>query len=99
MLRVVGCVVLALALVMRGHGAQALTEEAPAAQLFVWRLGSLCGFALTDDGGAIGWIVEACKQKSVHNDGHGDVRRRSTRLNDFGWCEELQGASLGARQE
>ena len=44
--------------------------EAAGALLFVrGRLGSrLGGLALTDDAGAIGWIVEACKEKSVHYD-------------------------------
>ena len=74
---------------LRGRGAQALTEEAPVAPLFVKRrLGSRPGgLDLTDDAGAIGWIVEACKEKSVHHDGRGaisDVRRRNTRLNDLG---------------
>ena len=73
----------------RGHGAQALTEEAAVALLFVRRrLGSRPGgLALTDDAGASGWIVEACKEKSVHNDGRGailDARRRSTKRNDLG---------------
>ena len=51
------------------------------------RLGSrLGGLALTEDAGAIVWIVEAYKEKSVHNDGRGaisGVRSRSTRLNDL----------------
>ena len=52
------------------NGAQALTEEAAAALLFVRRrLGSRPdGFALTDDAGAIRWIVKACREESVHND-------------------------------
>ena len=55
-------------------------EEAAVALLFVRRrLGSRSGdLALTDDAGAIGWVVEACKEKSVHSSGHeaiSDVRR------------------------
>ena len=96
---------------LRGHGAQALTEEAAAALLFVRRrLGSRPGgLALTDDAGAIGWIVEACKEKSSTTMDAGtisDVRRRSTKAEEtldeaFGKqprCEGLQVASLGARQ-
>ena len=44
-------------------------------------------FAWTDDAGAIGSIVEACKEKSVHNSGRGaisEVRRWSTSLSDLG---------------
>ena len=64
----------------RGHGAQSLTEEAAAALLFVRRrLGSrLGGLALTDDAGAIGWIVETCKEESVHNDATMDTGRSRT---------------------
>ena len=43
--------------------------------------------ALGLEAGAIGWIVEAGKEKSVHNGERGaisDARRRSTRLNDLG---------------
>ena len=73
---------------MRGNGAQALTEEAAAAPLIVRRrLGSRPGgLALTEDAGATGWIVEACKENSVLNDVRGaiwDVRRWRTRLNDL----------------
>ena len=52
------------------------------------RLGSKPdGFALTDDAGAIRWIVKACREKSVHDDGCEAIsgwRRRSTRRNDLG---------------
>ena len=53
------------------HGAQALDEEAAALSLFVRRrLGSRPdSLALIDDVGAIGRIDEACRRKSVHNDG------------------------------
>ena len=49
----------------------------------------LPGLALTDGAGAIGWIVEACKKKSVHNDGRGaisDVRRWDETFEEPG-CE------------
>ena len=70
-------------------GAQALTEEAAAALLLVRRrLGSKPdGFALTDDAGAIRWIVKACREDSVHDDGCEAIsgwRRRSTRRSDLG---------------
>ena len=42
---------------------------------------------MPDDAGASGWIVDACKEKSVNNTvdaEHSDVRRQSTRLNDLG---------------
>ena len=74
---------------LRGRGAQALTEEEAATLLFVRRrFGSRPGgLALTDDAGAIGWSVEARKEKSVHINGCrliSHVRRRSTRRNDLG---------------
>ena len=59
----------------RGHGAWALTGETAAAVFVRRRLGSRPGgLALTDDAGAVGWIVEVCKEKSVHNDGRGRTR-------------------------
>ena len=67
------------------NGAQALTEEAAAALLLVRRrLGSKPdGFALTDDAGAIRWIVKVCREKSVHDNGceaiSGWRRRRARR--------------------
>ena len=58
---------------LRERGAQVLTEEAAVALLFVRRRsGSMMGgLALTDDAGAIEWIVEACKEMSVHYGGRG----------------------------
>ena len=49
---------------LRGRGAQALTEELAVALFFVMRLlGSRPGgLALTDDAGAIGWIFEVCTE-------------------------------------
>ena len=60
---------------MRGHGVWALTEEAAAALLFVRRrsCSRSGGLALTDDAGAIGWIVQAFTEKSVHNGGRGAI--------------------------
>ena len=89
---------------LHGHGAQALTEEAATALLFVRRLlGSRPdGFALTDDGGAIRWIIEACREKSVHNDGRAVTSGFEAPVDEpFGKqprCEGLQDASLGVRQ-
>ena len=75
----------------------------------VVRLATLGLEALTDDAGATGWLVEACKEKSVHNGGRiaiSDVRRRTpgrTTLDEaFGKQprrEGLQFASLGSRLE
>ena len=48
---------------LRGRGAQALTEEAAAVPVFVRRRSGSrpSGRALTDDAGTIGWKVEACQ--------------------------------------
>ena len=86
---------------LRGPGAQALTEEAAGALLFVRRrLGSRAGgLALTDDAGAIGWIVEACKEKSVHNGGRraiSDLRRDAGHQAERPWMRR-SGNSQGAR--
>ena len=79
------------------------SEDAAAALLFVRRrLGSRLGGALTGDAGAIGWIVEACKEKSVHNDGRGretPEHQAEPRSGKQPRCEGLQVASLVARQE
>ena len=84
-------------------GAQALTEEAAAALLLVRRrLGSKPdAFALTDDGGAIRWIVKACREKSVHDDGCEAIsgwRRRRTSRNDLGRGVRVTATVRGSRQ-
>ena len=77
-----------------------MTEEAAAVLLFVRRrLGSrLDGFALTDDSEAIGWIIEACKEKSVHDDGRAAISGHETpgHQAERPWMR-LSGNSHGAR--
>ena len=89
MLLLVGCVALVLAfVVLAAAGAYCCWRWASSSGGVV-RLATLGvgGLALTDDAGAIGWIVETCKEKTVHNCGCGaisDVRRRRSRLKDLG---------------